>query len=112
MQRREGMYKEANCSEATDMNQVETIYKNEHEAPPELQAWLDTHKEELMNYPHHYLLILIPKGIMAIGRTREELLNQIMELSAHPENFSAEDLLQPSFIVNTLVISKQKWGAA
>lgn len=94
------------------MNQIQTIYKNQQEAPQELQDWLESHKEELMQYHHHYLLILIPKGIVAVGTTQEELLNQLMELSAHPENFSTEDLLQPSFIVNTLVISKQKWARA
>ncbi len=94
------------------MQHIETVYKNPQEAPQELQDWLDNHKEDLMKYPHHYLLILIPKGIMAVGTTKEELLQQLVELSAHPENFSPEDLLQPSFIVNTLVISKHKWGSA
>lgn len=91
---------------------IETVYKNQEKAPPELQLWLEQHKQELLKYPNHYLLITLPTGIMAAAKDQKELLEKLSDMSMDLDFFSAEQLLEPSFIVNTLIIDKKNWSIA
>lgn len=94
-----------------------------YQPPKELVEWLENNKEILVKYPNHYLLVTLPKGIVAVGTTMAELYDKVYELSAHPEAFTAEELKQPCFIVNTVAVAskeydpliytdRSKWGQA
>jgi len=93
---------------------------NGYKPPQELVQWIEDHKEELLLYPNHYLLITLPKGIVASGLTQEELYQKVYDMSHNMGQFSVDELKQPCFIINTLATGynsvlgsdRSKWGQA
>ena len=81
--------------------------------PQELLDWIEQHKTELLLYPNHYLLITLPKGIVAAAETQELLFKEAQILSQKMEQFTAEELKQPCYMIATMAnVDRSKWGQA
>lgn len=71
----------------------------------ELELWLETHREQLICYPRHYLLIGMKTGIIEAAPSYQELMDKLVKIS--PETLTDEELAQKTYIVSTIVMSKK-----
>lgn len=85
--------------------------------PDDLLKWLTANESQLiMLYPNQYVLITIPKGVIAFGDTVEQLYHKINKLQEEGASFSEEELKQPCYLIfatnNSPLGDRSKWGQA